>query len=121
MCRPSLLLRYKEYASRRHGYIDPTIPAAANHIVVGELGDDEVLLIACDNGSVIGFRTDPIADGFWQRENSPVPAFRELELKPFFVQEVGASACESSSLLPTAIILYFILMLDRGAGHTQDS
>ena len=93
--RPTLVLYNARHASKRRGYIDFTKPAAANHIIVGRLGHDEILLIACDNGSIIGFSTDAIADAFAERKFDVASGLHDCDVRPFFVQDVGASACKS--------------------------
>lgn len=37
------------------GYIDSTSPHCVNSMIVGDLGSQEILLIACDDGDIIGF------------------------------------------------------------------
>ena len=76
---------------RLRGYIDYSKPQAANHVVVGDLGDEEVLLIACDSGDVVGYTTRSIAKAVAQQQTNSeghshaVPA-------AFFHENVGASA-----------------------------
>ena len=41
---------------RRHGYISPQDPYYINNMIVGELGDEEILLVACDGGDIFGWR-----------------------------------------------------------------
>lgn len=102
--RPSVRLNCVPYAaSGKRGYIEPTRPCAANHIIVGELGDDEVLMIACDNGTVIGLWTDHLADIFGHREQFRC---RMPPMKPFFVQDVGASACKSFEVLANGLFCH---------------
>lgn len=90
-----MVIAYATTPSKRPGYIDPTSPYAANHILVDDLGDDEILLIACDNGEVIGYRTDLIAHAFENGKDVNTSG-RARILEPFFLQDVGASACEWS-------------------------
>lgn len=44
------------------GYIDAEYPHQPNHIVVGDLGSLEVLMLAYDDGDVIGYYTHTILD-----------------------------------------------------------
>ena len=88
------VLHYGDFALPNPGCIDPSRPDAANHVIVGDLGEDEVLLVACDNGNVIGYRTELISDVFENPGESAISEHAKLDVKPFFVQDVGASACK---------------------------
>ncbi|EFE38350.1 conserved hypothetical protein [Trichophyton verrucosum HKI 0517] len=48
------------------GYIAPNNPHAINQITVGDLGSDEILLLATDSGNVAAYRVERI---FWCIEN----------------------------------------------------
>ncbi|KAL9102240.1 MAG: hypothetical protein Q9163_002576 [Psora crenata] len=73
------------------GYINYRRPQAANHIIIKDLGDEEILLIACDGGDVIGYTTRSVAlaVGEQQAANS---ALSLLSPNPFFHENVGDSA-----------------------------
>ena len=43
------------------GYLDPGRPHAVNHLIVGDLGDEEVVVVACDDGDVISYNVRAIA------------------------------------------------------------
>ncbi|KUI56595.1 hypothetical protein VP1G_03880 [Cytospora mali] len=62
---PEVILdpKYHETPMSKHvdGYINPTCPHEINHMVVGELGDEEILLVGKDNGDVIAWYTQSIA------------------------------------------------------------
>ena len=80
------VFRYGRSGHPGHGYIDPSKPHAANHILVGDLGSEEILLIACDDGDVIGYKTRcllPLVEGAHSKKHNPTP---------FFKQNVGRSA-----------------------------
>jgi hypothetical protein len=74
------------------GYISSSSPHAINHLIVDELGRDEILLLATDSGNVCAYNVERIfsilerakADG--QRKPIKEP------LNPFFSEWVGASA-----------------------------
>ena len=68
---------------KKCGYIDRRKPHAANHIRVGNLGLKEILLIACDDGDVIGYDVATILRTI---ESSLPPP------EPIFAVNVGASA-----------------------------
>lgn len=65
------------------GYINPARPQAANHIIVKDLGEEEILLIACDGGDVIGYFT---------RSIEKATSTFVFSVTPFFHEYVGASA-----------------------------
>lgn len=44
------------------GYIDERHPHSINHLVVGDLGSEEILLVATDSGSVTAYHTRSIRD-----------------------------------------------------------
>lgn len=37
------------------GFIDPSRPHCVNNMVVGDLGSQEILLLACDDGDIIAY------------------------------------------------------------------
>ena len=45
---------------RRLGDISPQNPYYVNNMIIGELGDEEILLAACDGGDVFGWRISAI-------------------------------------------------------------
>lgn len=75
---------------RRRGYINPSNPHAINHLIVGDLGNDEILLLACDDGDVIAFRVRSIHQAA-QRDPDESVCIRP-GLEAFFVENVGLSA-----------------------------
>ncbi|KPI41607.1 uncharacterized protein AB675_9410 [Cyphellophora attinorum] len=76
------------------GYIDPGDPHAINHLVVGDLGTEEILLVATDSGNVTGYHTKAIYEAV---RNDPYRFSNEARsdvagLRPFFTQCVHESA-----------------------------
>ncbi|KAI1779500.1 hypothetical protein F4818DRAFT_436807 [Hypoxylon cercidicola] len=72
------------------GYLDDDFPHQVNHLIVGELGQEEILLLAYDDGDVIGYYTRHIENELIRREREgqlggPAP-------EPFFHENVGKSA-----------------------------
>ncbi|KIW27484.1 uncharacterized protein PV07_07217 [Cladophialophora immunda] len=57
---PALLIvpELAEYDSA--GYIDPQFPHAINHLIVGDLGKEEILLLATDSGNICAYHTKSI-------------------------------------------------------------
>ena len=68
------------------GYLDVNHPHDINHLVVGELGDEEVIVAACDDGDVVSFTTHSILTVVRGKGSSLSP------VKAFFIQNVGHSA-----------------------------
>jgi hypothetical protein len=48
-------LPVSQEARRAGGYIDADSPHAVNSMLVGSLGSQEILLMACDDGDIIAF------------------------------------------------------------------
>lgn len=76
------------------GYIDPSRPHNINHLVVGELGSEEILLLATDSGNVAAYYTTAIQDGI---EKEPFDFSKEgrsdlVGVRPFFTHWVYESA-----------------------------
>jgi hypothetical protein len=81
----------KEPDSR--GYIDPNKPHTINHIIVDDLGVDEVLLLATDSGNVTGYEVEKIFEALARCERFKYPRpFKGAEVKPFFTENVELSA-----------------------------
>lgn len=72
--------------------IDPNDPHSITRILVDYLGNDEILLVACDDGDVIGFRIEEIWYALQSRCNDTDPKAIKENIKPFFHRNIGASA-----------------------------
>ena len=57
---PALIIQYPGNASNRKGYLNPSRPHDANHIIIGDIGDEEVLVVACDDGDIISYTVQSI-------------------------------------------------------------
>ena len=75
------------------GLLDPRKPHACNQIIVGDLGNEEILLLACDDGDVLAYTTRSISNAILAKDSRKfdVPA-PNTDLKPFFIRNVGSSA-----------------------------
>ena len=85
-----LTLDLPRTATGRRGYIDPSNPHAANHIIIGNLGNEEILLVACDDGDVIGFTVRSIC--LARQLNAEGDEKRGCGQEAFFLENVGLSA-----------------------------
>jgi hypothetical protein len=72
------------------GYLDRHFPHQVNHLIVGDFGHEEILLLAYDDGDVIGYFTKHIEDEILRREEWPPVAPQTLS--PCFHSNVGKSA-----------------------------
>lgn len=92
-CKPELVLSLPKSRDGLRGYIDPHRPHAVNQLVVADLGVEEVLVAACDDGDVIAYSVRSIDIAI--RENhggksvGPNPT---AELRTLLLSNVGASA-----------------------------
>ncbi|ROW01632.1 hypothetical protein VSDG_02017 [Cytospora chrysosperma] len=97
--------KYHETEMSKHvdGYINPNCPHEINHMIVGELGEEEILLVGRDNGDVVAWYTRSIAHyietnmsmskGELRRDNERAGyASRPSYPKHFFADNVGISA-----------------------------
>lgn len=93
--KPDLVLKPAQSIAARpiQGIIDPFRPHQMNHLIVGDFGDEEILLMAYDDGDVIGYRTrevdSEIASSKQMRRQGPRP---NEHIKPFFHENVSKSA-----------------------------
>jgi hypothetical protein len=44
------------------GDIDPSHGHYVNHLIIGNLGDEEIVLVSCDDGDVLAYHTNVISD-----------------------------------------------------------
>ncbi|KAI1758601.1 hypothetical protein GGR53DRAFT_516534 [Hypoxylon sp. FL1150] len=89
---PDLILEppASDMGLRIGGYLDELFPHQVNHLVVGELGQEEILLLAFDDGDVIGYYTRHIEKELVRREMEEQSTGSVPE--PFFHENVGKSA-----------------------------
>lgn len=88
-------------AAFAQGHVNPTCPHEVNHMIIGDLGTKEILLIARDNGDVVAWYTRSIAhyieaNTAWERSSHDRTRHTN-STKPsppthFFAANVGLSA-----------------------------
>lgn len=71
--------------------IDPSNPHSITRILVDYLGSEEILLLACDDGDVIGYRIQEIQRALEHRTNLQEP-INDDSIHVFLHRNVGASA-----------------------------
>lgn len=80
--------------AKAKGALDPSRPHSINHLIVGELGSEEILLLSTDSGNVAAYYTAGIQDGI---EKEPYKFSRGgrsdlVGIRPFLVHWVYESA-----------------------------
>lgn len=96
---PEVILRLPEGRSRIVQSMDPRQPFAINQIIVGNLGSQEVLVVARDDGDAMAFVVDKIHEEVRARQGmrkrlqlhsaAPDAADSSLHLQPFFHHHCG--------------------------------
>ena len=59
--KPVLLIDLPRSRAQIRGFLDPSRPHAVNHLIVGDIGDEEVVVVACDDGDVISYTVRSIS------------------------------------------------------------
>lgn len=91
--KPELVLSLPKSRQGLRGYIDPSKPHAVNQLIVADLGIEEVLVAACDDGDVIAYSVRSIHIAIkanYESECASLP--QNAELRPLLLSNVGASA-----------------------------
>jgi hypothetical protein len=87
---PELILHPPVSAQTGPG-IDSHHPHSITRILVNYLGNEEILLLTCDDGDVVGYRTAEIQRALERTANTLEPA-NEDDVHVFLHRNVGASA-----------------------------
>ncbi len=93
--KPELILRPPTVSPVYGRGIDPAEPHSITRLHIDFLGQDEILLVTCDDGDVIGYRVEHIQDALLRRRTTgkcPLEPVHEDEIKVFLRRNVGASA-----------------------------
>lgn len=91
--KPALVLSHapSPAGSRLPSHIDKLHPDHANNIIVGFLGDAEIVLLCYDNGDIVAYYTREIASYVSHRARHPESVPRPRP-RPFFEDNAGLSA-----------------------------
>ena len=81
--KPEIIIDLPKSRLGLQGYMNPISGHQVNHLIVGDLGNEEIIVVACDDGDVISYKTRAI--GLVLEQDLPLP-------EPWFLQNVGASA-----------------------------
>ena len=99
--KPELIIAIPESRPGLTGYINSDFPHAINHLIIGDIGNEEVLVACCDDGDVVGYTVRSI-----ERLLETLPDLRiQSKLsgrnpeiapivpgRPFLLENVGKSA-----------------------------
>jgi hypothetical protein len=89
---PKLTLRLPISSPNLRPGIDYDNPHSITRILVGFLGDDEVLLATCDDGDVLGYRVEELQRCLDALEDSSDEDDSDFEVRVFLHMNVGSSA-----------------------------
>ncbi|PGH17268.1 hypothetical protein AJ80_04910 [Polytolypa hystricis UAMH7299] len=88
---PAMILTPKMKFPHAPGHISYHTPHSINSILVGDLGHEEILLLATDSGNVAAYRTERIFSAIEEDEDT-TPEHRGSQVECFFSQWVTQSA-----------------------------
>ncbi|ESZ99610.1 hypothetical protein SBOR_0021 [Sclerotinia borealis F-4128] len=89
---PDLILRLPVSKNAGPGYLDRNRPHCVNNMIIGNLGDKEILLFCTDDGDVTAYYTYLIAGELQSTVMSTASSIPIGSTKPFFLENVGSSA-----------------------------
>ncbi|KAL9602856.1 MAG: hypothetical protein Q9219_001551 [cf. Caloplaca sp. 3 TL-2023] len=113
------------------GYIDAAHPHTINHLVVDDLGFEELLIAVCDDGDVVAYTTRSIRkeiDG--HALDAPDDRGFKSELLPFFIRTVrksawGIAVCKEARMIAVSsnsqMINVFAFALGGPSSSTSDA
>ncbi|PHH75261.1 hypothetical protein CDD80_2507 [Ophiocordyceps camponoti-rufipedis] len=94
-----LIVPATNVSSHIRGCIDRNRPHLINHIIVGSLGNEEIIVTSFDDGDVAVYTTREIADCILSRQpdvpiliREALPGPKRKKPKPFFHENVGRTA-----------------------------
>ncbi|RVX71082.1 hypothetical protein B0A52_03448 [Exophiala mesophila] len=91
---PQLVIPQALAKAGARGYIDPNNAHSINHLMVGDLGNQEILLLATDSGNIAAYYTRSIQEAILRKSFSlsTTASSDVLGLQPFFTHWVHESA-----------------------------
>ncbi|KAL8800189.1 MAG: hypothetical protein Q9182_005347 [Xanthomendoza sp. 2 TL-2023] len=90
--RPRSVLEVATSNDAGLGYIDPGNSHSINHLVVAELGVEEVIVVVCDDGDVVTYEVRRIREELDQRGLEYTTPCYASNIQPIFLRNVGMSA-----------------------------
>ncbi|ATZ51126.1 hypothetical protein BCIN_06g05590 [Botrytis cinerea B05.10] len=89
---PDMILRLPKSSNAGPGYVYTSRPHCVNNMIIGNLGNKEILLFCCDDGDVTAYYTDLLAGELQQTVESTPSSIPIGSTQPFFLENVGISA-----------------------------
>ncbi|KAF7895708.1 uncharacterized protein EAF01_009670 [Botrytis porri] len=89
---PDMILRLPKSGNAGSGYVYQSRPHCVNNMIIGNLGNKEILLFCCDDGDVTAYYTDLLAEELQQEVESTADSIPIASTQPFFLENVGISA-----------------------------
>ncbi|TEY63690.1 hypothetical protein BOTCAL_0152g00070 [Botryotinia calthae] len=89
---PDMILRLPKSSDAGPGYVYSSRPHCVNNMIIGNLGNKEILLFCCDDGDVTAYYTDLLAEELQQTVESTPLSIPIGSTQPFFLENVGISA-----------------------------
>ncbi|KAL9613359.1 MAG: hypothetical protein Q9167_002120 [Letrouitia subvulpina] len=89
---PRAILSLRRSQPGLEGFIDCRHPHAVNHLVVADLGIEELVIVACDDGDVVVYCTRLVCECVEKEAPDFNDSTLQLDLNPFFIRNVGKSA-----------------------------
>jgi hypothetical protein len=91
---PALRIKRSLAEPEADGYLDRHRPHAVNHLIVGDLGTEEILLLSTDSGNVAAYHTKAIEEAIYRNpyKFSTAGWSDFVGLRPFFTHWVEESA-----------------------------
>lgn len=87
LSKPELVIKVANSNPSLRGHIDISRPHAVNQLIIGNLGNQEVLLVSCDDGDVIGYEVREIQKAIEEQKGSTA----KCDVTPFFLENMGNS------------------------------
>ncbi|TGO49217.1 hypothetical protein BCON_0217g00180 [Botryotinia convoluta] len=89
---PDMILRLPKSRNAGFGYVYQSRPHCVNNMIIGNLGNKEILLFCCDDGDVTAYYTDLLAKELQQTVECTASSIPIGSTQPFFLENVGISA-----------------------------
>lgn len=89
--KPDFILNPPISSPGLQGHIDGLCPHSINHLLVDFLGNEEIVVVCCDDGDVIAYHTSAVRTAI-ERRQDPEQEFVDNDPRPFFHENVRDSA-----------------------------
>ncbi|OCL07166.1 hypothetical protein AOQ84DRAFT_223108, partial [Glonium stellatum] len=129
--KPDLILRPPKSRPGLRGIIDPPNPHSITHLIIDFLGTEEILLVSCDDGDVIGYHTHLIHQTIETHSMLDMFERNARDVRNFFHKNVGLSAwglsvhCEARLIAVSAnthrVTIYAFALARPGNSSSEPS